>query len=94
MNWQIKIGCKKKNQNLLSNTKLIPNIQNRHLRTIFGQNKITKIPLGSNLPYMANWGFSKLGFINIPKYLNKNQRIISVISFKKITHFHNKDSLR
>ena len=64
----------KKNQNLLSNTKLIPNIQNRHLGTIFGRNRITKIPLGSNLPYMANWGFSKLGFINIPKYLNKNQR--------------------
>ena len=69
------MGCKK-NQNLLSNTKLIPNIKNRHLGTIFCQNKITKIPFWSNLPYMAIWEFSKLGFINIPKYLNKNQRII------------------
>ena len=54
----------------------IPNSQNRHLGTIFGQNKITKIPFWSNFPYMAIWGFSKLGFINISRYLNKNQRII------------------
>ena len=48
--------------------------QHRLLGTIFGQNKITKIPFWSNLPYMAIWEISKLRFINIPKYLNKNQR--------------------
>ena len=35
----------------------IPISQHRHLGTIFGQNKITKIPFWSNLPYMAIWEF-------------------------------------
>ena len=33
----------------------IPNIQNRHLGTMFDK-KFTKIPFWSNLPYMAIWG--------------------------------------
>ena len=51
----------------------IPNIQNRHLGTIFGQIVFTKLPFWSNLHYMAIWEFSKLGFINIPKLFILNQ---------------------
>ena len=45
----------------------ILNVETRHLGTIFVLKKITKILFWSNMPYVAIWEFSKLGFINISK---------------------------